>query len=69
MFGGTTRPDAVNRTYRAGAMIGSTASRFFFNPQVLPADTGWRLAFFIGPILGSSSSSSAAPSLKARVGS
>jgi MFS family permease len=43
---------AVNGTYWAGAMLGSAASLFFFDPHILPADIGWRLAFFIGPILG-----------------
>lgn len=43
---------AVNGTYWAGAMIGSAASLFFFNPKILPVDVGWRLSFFIGPAIG-----------------
>jgi MFS family permease len=43
---------AVNGTYWAGAMIGAFASIFLLNPQLLPVNLGWRLAFFIGPIAG-----------------
>ncbi len=43
---------AVNGTYWAGAAIGAFASIFLLNPQLLPVNLGWRLAFFIGPILG-----------------
>ncbi|HEY6539129.1 MAG TPA: MFS transporter [Candidatus Dormibacteraeota bacterium] len=43
---------AINGTYWFGAMIGSAASLIFFNPSFLPVNLGWRLAFFIGPVLG-----------------
>jgi MFS family permease len=42
----------INGTYWAGAMIGSVASVVLLNPSVLPVDVGWRLAFFLGPIVG-----------------
>jgi MFS family permease len=42
----------INGTYWAGAMIGSVASVFLLNPALLPIDIGWRLAFFLGPIIG-----------------
>jgi MFS family permease len=43
---------AVNGTYWAGAMIGAAASIFLLNPNLLPIDLGWRIGFFIGPVLG-----------------
>ncbi|MFZ2032686.1 MAG: MFS transporter [Candidatus Dormiibacterota bacterium] len=43
---------AVNGTYWLGAMIGAAASILLLNPQLLPVNVGWRLAFFIGPMLG-----------------
>lgn len=43
---------AINGTYWAGAMIGSVASIFLLNPHLLPVDIGWRVGFFIGPIIG-----------------
>ncbi len=43
---------AVNGTYWLGAMIGAAASILLLNPQLLPVNVGWRLAFFIGPLLG-----------------
>ncbi|TMM39321.1 MAG: MFS transporter [Actinobacteria bacterium] len=43
---------AVNGTYWAGAMIGAAASIFLLNPNLLPIDVGWRIGFFIGPVLG-----------------
>src|SRR5438445_2114567 len=42
----------VNGTYWAGAMIGAAASIVLLNPSVLPINVGWRIAFFIGPIIG-----------------
>jgi MFS family permease len=33
-------------------MLGSVANLFFLNPDLFAANIGWRLAFFIGPILG-----------------
>jgi MFS family permease len=41
---------AVNGTYWAGALIGTTATLFFLN-KVSP-NLGWRLAFLVGPVLG-----------------
>jgi MFS family permease len=43
---------AINGTYWAGAALGAVASAFFLNPAIFPQDLGWRLSFFIGPILG-----------------
>src|SRR2546423_3235973 len=43
---------AVNGTYWAGAMIGAAASIFLLNPDLLPINIGWRIGFFIGPVLG-----------------
>jgi len=42
----------VNGTYWAGAMIGAAASIFLLNPNLLPINIGWRIGFFIGPVLG-----------------
>src|SRR5947199_250881 len=43
---------ALTGTYWAGAMIGAAASIFLLNPNLLPIDVGWRIGFFIGPVLG-----------------
>jgi MFS family permease len=43
---------AVNGTYWAGAMIGAAASIFLLNPNLLPINVGWRIGFFIGPVIG-----------------
>jgi MFS family permease len=43
---------AINGTYWAGAMIGAAASIFLLNPSILPVNVGWRIGFFIGPIIG-----------------
>jgi MFS family permease len=43
---------AVNGTYWAGAMIGAVSSFFLLNHALIPEGIGWRLAFFIGPVLG-----------------
>ena len=43
---------AVNGTYWAGAMLGAVGSFFLLNHALLPENIGWRVAFFIGPILG-----------------
>jgi MFS family permease len=42
----------VNGTYWAGAAVGAAANMLLLNPHVLPADLGWRFAFFLGPVLG-----------------
>ncbi|EWM11492.1 major facilitator superfamily transporter [Kutzneria sp. 744] len=43
---------AVNGTYWAGAMIGATANLFLLDPNIFPESWGWRIGFFIGPVLG-----------------
>lgn len=43
---------AINGTYWAGAALGSVANLFFLNPDNFAENVGWRLAFFIGPVLG-----------------
>lgn len=43
---------AINGTYWAGAGIGAFASSILLNTDNFHEDLGWRIAFFIGPILG-----------------
>jgi MFS family permease len=43
---------AVNGTYWAGAMIGAAASIPLLNPHLLAVNLGWRIGFFIGPVIG-----------------
>ena len=43
---------AVNGTYWAGAGLGAAANLFLTDPTVISQDWGWRIAFFIGPVLG-----------------
>jgi MFS family permease len=43
---------AVNGTYWFGAALGSFAGIFLLNKDLFAEDLGWRLAFFIGPLLG-----------------
>ena len=43
---------AVNGTYWAGAALGATANLFLTNKDLISQDWGWRIAFFIGPVLG-----------------
>jgi len=43
---------AINGTYWAGAMIGSLASFYFLDTSRFGENVGWRIAFFIGPVLG-----------------
>jgi MFS family permease len=43
---------AINGTYWAGAMIGAAASIFLLNPSLLAINVGWRIGFFIGPVIG-----------------
>ena len=43
---------AINGTYWFGAAIGAVASYYLLDPNIIDASIGWRLAFFIGPILG-----------------
>ncbi|MGN6780639.1 MAG: MFS transporter [Marmoricola sp.] len=43
---------AINGTYWGGAAIGAAASLVLFNDSVIDTNWGWRIAFFIGPVLG-----------------
>ncbi|WP_433204799.1 MFS transporter [Nocardia sp. CA-107356] len=43
---------AINGTYWCGAAIGAAASLFLFNEHYVPVHWGWRIGFFIGPVLG-----------------
>jgi MFS family permease len=43
---------AINGTYWGGAALGAIANLFFLNPDNFSSNVGWRLAFFIGPVLG-----------------
>nr|WP_196814655.1 MFS transporter [Nocardia sp. BMG111209] len=43
---------AVNGTYWAGAALGAAASLILYNENYVPVQWGWRLGFFIGPVLG-----------------
>ncbi|QCR18725.1 MFS transporter [Agrococcus sp. SGAir0287] len=43
---------AINGTYWGGAALGAVASSFFLNTDYFSQDLGWRLSFFIGPVLG-----------------
>ena len=43
---------AVNGTYWAGAFLGALANLYLLNPDNLAENIGWRIGFFIGPVLG-----------------
>jgi MFS family permease len=43
---------AINGTYWGGAALGAVANLFFLNTDYFSHNIGWRLAFFIGPVLG-----------------
>ena len=43
---------AINGTYWAGAAIGALSSTFLLDTNRFGQDVGWRIAFFIGPVLG-----------------
>ena len=43
---------AINGTYWGGAAIGAAANLFLLNPAFIDVDWGWRIGFFIGPVLG-----------------
>lgn len=43
---------AINGTYWAGAAIGAVLSTILLNTDNFDENVGWRIAFFIGPILG-----------------
>jgi MFS family permease len=42
---------AVNGTYWAGAILGAAANVLLLNPNLLPVNLGWRIGFFIGPVI------------------
>lgn len=43
---------AVNGTYWAGAMLGALGSFWLLDTERFAENVGWRIAFFIGPVLG-----------------
>jgi MFS family permease len=43
---------AVSGTYWFGAILGSLGEYVLLNPRLLPPDLGWRVGFFIGPVIG-----------------
>jgi MFS family permease len=43
---------AINGTYWGGAALGALSNVFFLNTAIFPVNLGWRLAFFLGPVLG-----------------
>jgi MFS family permease len=43
---------AINGTYWAGAMIGAFANIFLLNHDLVAENWGWRIGFFVGPVLG-----------------
>lgn len=43
---------AINGTYWGGAALGAAANIFFLNHSFFDVNLGWRLAFFIGPVIG-----------------
>jgi MFS family permease len=42
----------INGSFWVGAGVGAAASIVLLDPAILPPDVGWRLAFFIGAVLG-----------------
>jgi MFS family permease len=43
---------AINGTYWFGAMIGAFANIFLLNHDLVAESWGWRIGFFVGPLLG-----------------
>lgn len=43
---------AINGTYWGGAFFGALANLYLLNPDNVAENIGWRIAFFIGPVLG-----------------
>jgi MFS family permease len=43
---------AINGTWWAGTAVGAALTAVLLNPNLLPIDIGWRLAFGLGAILG-----------------
>ncbi|HTI13079.1 MAG TPA: MFS transporter [Dictyobacter sp.] len=42
----------INSTWWIGTAIGATSTAILINPNILPVDLGWRLAFGLGAVLG-----------------
>jgi MFS family permease len=42
----------INGSFWIGAALGASGSIILLNPELLPPDLGWRVAFFIGSVLG-----------------
>jgi MFS family permease len=42
----------INGSFWVGAGVGAAASIVLLDPAILPPDVGWRVAFFIGAVLG-----------------
>jgi MFS family permease len=42
----------INGTYWGGAALGAAANVFLLNENLFDVNVGWRIAFFIGPLLG-----------------
>jgi MFS family permease len=43
---------AINGTYWGGAILGAAANVLLLDPNLLPVNLGWRIGFFIGPVIG-----------------
>jgi MFS family permease len=43
---------AINGTYWGGAALGALSNIYFLNTHIFPVNLGWRLSFFLGPVLG-----------------
>jgi MFS family permease len=43
---------AINGTYWGGAALGAAANVFLLDPKLFDENWGWRIGFFIGPVLG-----------------
>jgi MFS family permease len=43
---------AINGTYWGGAALGAAANLFLLNHALVAENWGWRIGFFIGPVLG-----------------
>jgi MFS family permease len=43
---------AVNGTYWAGAGLGAFANLWLLNPAYIDQSWGWRIGFFVGPVMG-----------------
>jgi len=43
---------AINGTYWLGAIIGALGEYVLLDPRILPLDLGWRIGFFLGPVIG-----------------